>query len=509
MVFVLPAASRVMHSNLNARLLMQYSNSLGKKTSIVSPDARTQGTAIETGFDTFPSMAAFESGHALERAVAATHASSPIAGALAAGALSDIPAAPMRRPAATPGPVVSPRARPVAARPVVAAPAAGATAVHVERHLGALPWILGAVGIFLVALILVFFVLPSATVTITVSARPVNTAPTVTGSTQAPPPDQQLALQTALQQAQEQQQQQVTSTGQKVIPAVPAQVVVTVKNDGTFGFSFEAGKTYEVVSNDGKKFHTVPPNKVPIDPGSSADVTFTAVVGGAAGNVGPHTITTLTGGPPGSSVDNKAAAAGGKDEEKKTVVGQSDIDKVKQALGEALTAKVKTDLQAKAGKDTVLADTLTTDVAVAADHQPGDEVPNFNATVTVKGHATSVSEDKLKSLLLAALTRQVIPGYHLTDDKPKIAYKEVQHDDNGGVVWDGTASGFMATAVNDGDLRTKVSGKSPKEAVSYVKGHYDAQSATVTISPPFVPWLPFNGSNIHFRTQVENTTPTG
>ncbi|MDQ6746771.1 MAG: hypothetical protein M3010_01500, partial [Candidatus Dormibacteraeota bacterium] len=68
---MLPAASRVMQSSLNARLLMQYSNSLGKKTSVVSPDPRTQGVAIETGFDTFPSMAALESGRALDRAVEA------------------------------------------------------------------------------------------------------------------------------------------------------------------------------------------------------------------------------------------------------------------------------------------------------------------------------------------------------------------------------------------------------------------------------------------------------
>ena len=41
LVFVLPGASRVMHSNLNARLLKQYSNTLGKTTSVISPDPRT------------------------------------------------------------------------------------------------------------------------------------------------------------------------------------------------------------------------------------------------------------------------------------------------------------------------------------------------------------------------------------------------------------------------------------------------------------------------------------
>src|SRR3979411_40333 len=69
LVFVLPGASRVMHSNLNARLLKQYSNTLGKTTSVISPDPRTQTVAIETGFSVFPTMAAFASGRSIDKAV--------------------------------------------------------------------------------------------------------------------------------------------------------------------------------------------------------------------------------------------------------------------------------------------------------------------------------------------------------------------------------------------------------------------------------------------------------
>src|ERR1700716_668302 len=82
--FVLPAGSRLLHSNLNARLLKQYSNSLGKRTSVISPDARTQAIAIETGFSVFSSVAAFESGNAIDRAgdAAATAAAPGLLGSL-------------------------------------------------------------------------------------------------------------------------------------------------------------------------------------------------------------------------------------------------------------------------------------------------------------------------------------------------------------------------------------------------------------------------------------------
>ncbi|MFN2462529.1 MAG: hypothetical protein ABR573_01335, partial [Candidatus Dormibacteria bacterium] len=191
----------------------------------------------------------------------------------------------------------------------------------------------------------------------------------------------------------------------------------------------------------------------------------------------------------------------------KTVVAQADLNKVKGDLAAGLGQKVKDDIKNKAGKDTVLPDTESVDVAVSADHQPGDEVPNFMATVTAKGRATTVSEDRLKRLLHDALLRTVTDGYHLTDDPLKLDYKEVQHDDSGGVVWDASAAGFQATAVNEPVLRQKISGKSPKEAVAYVQGHMDAISASVALSPPFVPWLPFISNNVKFRTQVQNTNP--
>ncbi|MFN2462281.1 MAG: hypothetical protein ABR573_00070, partial [Candidatus Dormibacteria bacterium] len=199
-------------------MLMQYSNSLGKKTSVVSPDGRTQGVAIETGFDTFASMSAFEAGRALDRAVESPRAGSSLAGAaLGAAAAHDVPPAVTRRAAAPPAPVVSPRPRPLAAGVAAAAPAA-VTSVGPRRQVGPLPWVLAALGVFLIAMILLFFVLPSATVTITVAARSVHVEPTITGATTPPPATDQLAIQTTIQSAQAQQQQQVTSTGQKVIP---------------------------------------------------------------------------------------------------------------------------------------------------------------------------------------------------------------------------------------------------------------------------------------------------
>src|SRR5258708_23405867 len=153
LVFVLPGASRVMHSNLNARLLKQYSNSLGKTTSVVSPDPRTQSIAIETGFSVFPTMAAFESGKALDRAVDSSAAEAPgILAPLPAAADPSFGAPPpsMGRAAPPPAPVRTPRPKP---EPRTLPAVTGGRA-------GYLPYVLGGVGVLLILIILGLFVLP-------------------------------------------------------------------------------------------------------------------------------------------------------------------------------------------------------------------------------------------------------------------------------------------------------------------------------------------------------------
>ncbi|MFY9616051.1 MAG: hypothetical protein WAT58_11695, partial [Candidatus Dormiibacterota bacterium] len=99
-------------------------------------------------------------------------------------------------------------------------------------------------------------------------------------------------------------------------------------------------------------------------------------------------------------------------------------------------------------------------------------------------------------------------GYQLTDDAPKFDYHVAQKDDKGMVIWDATASGFMAVAVNIDDLKKNVTGQSPTKARSYILGHIDASDVRISQVPSFVPWLPFLGARIDIKEQVQNNTPT-
>jgi hypothetical protein len=503
LVFVLPGGSRVLHSNLNARLLKQYSNSLGKSTSVISPDARTQAIAIETGFSVFPTLVAFESGKAIDRAVDAGSALTPSPGmlgslAVESGEFEDAPTT--RR--ATPPPPVTPRTRPK--------PAAAAAEVRGGRA-GYIPYVLGGVGVLLILLILFLFVLPSATVQIVIPAHAISAQPPITGSTAAPGPNDTASVQTAVQQAQEQMQQaNIPATGQKAIPAVPASgnVVFTYTNPTPIisGAHFVTGT--EVSTDDGKKYVTTADSGV-IGPNQSATVPVQARTGGVAGNTAASTIKNITGNPEPSRfvVTNPSDVTGGVDATTKVVVAQTDQDKVKKALGDQLTAKVNADLQKSAGSQKLLSDTLIATVDASFDKKPGDEAANFNATVTVKGTEVSLDDAKVKQVLTDALRKQVPAGYTLTDNALKLDYKLTQHDDKGGVVLSGTASGFMATAINKDDIRGHITGQSIAKARAYINGNIDSSTIIISESPSLIPWLPFIGSRIDVKTTVENPQP--
>jgi hypothetical protein len=363
----------------------------------------------------------------------------------------------------------------------------------------------------LILLILFFFVLPSATVQVVIPARAISAGPTITGST-TPASSDVNTIQTTVQQAQEQQQQQVTSTGQKQIPAVPStgNVVFTYEGGGPPVNQVDFPVGTEVSTDDGKKYVTTA-DSGPVDHGGghSGSVPIQARVGGKAGDTAAATIKNITNNilPGNLTVTNAAPTSGGVDATQKTVVSQADEDGVKKSLGDQLTQKVKTDLQKSAGSQKLLDETLQVAVDATFDKKPGDEAPNFNATVTVKASQTSLDDAKVKDVIKNALHRTIPRGYEFTDNPLKLDYKLAQHDDKGGVLLDAKASGFMQTAINKDDIRSHISGQSIAKARAYIQGNIDSSSVVIKESPALIPWLPFISSRIDVSTTVQNPQP--
>ncbi|HEV3232442.1 MAG TPA: baseplate J/gp47 family protein [Candidatus Dormibacteraeota bacterium] len=499
LVFVLPAASRVLQSGLNARLLMQYSNSLGKTTAIVSPDQRTQAMGIETGFRVFGSLAAYETGAPLTAAAAGP------AGVNGTPVLAPVtpratPAPPRRPPPAVP--------RPAPARPAPRATPAAAAGDPPDRIR---IYVVGGLAAMLLLCVAALAFLPTATVEIIVDARPVQTTATVAGSTAGPGPSDQLAVQTTLVTAQEQNQQQVTSTGTKVIPATPSTGTVIFTNNGGICGPYvdppvDFQKGIDVYTDSGIHFTTQADSGVIPAGKPSGPIPVTASSAGASTNVAAGAIDHVSGGgcPSNYSVTNPQATSGGADQQQKTVISQQDLDNVKSSLGNPLQDKVKQDLQQKFGGQKPLTETQVIDVAATYDHKLGDETPNFNATVVVKGRVTTVDDAKVKHVLRVALEHTVPAGYALTDNALKLDYSVASHDDNGGVIFDGNVSGYIAASVDIPKLQQQVAGKSPAQARSLIETTVDAPNPVIRQNPPFLPWLPWIPSHIQIKRLVQN-----
>jgi hypothetical protein len=228
----------------------------------------------------------------------------------------------------------------------------------------------------------------------------------------------------------------------------------------------------------------------------------------ASGNVPAHAIRNISNNPVGGgfTVDNPQATSGGVDSSQKTVVSQQDLDQAKSKLGDPLVQKVKDAINQKTSGLKQLED-IKTDVNAQYDRKAGDEAQNFNATATANGHVVAVDDNKVKQVILNALKRQVPAGYALLSDQLKRDYKVAQLDDTGNVVFDANGSGFYATAINTDQLGSKIAGKSPAGARGYIVGNVDSIDVIIRLSPPFMPWLPWIGSNIHISEKVSNPTP--
>ena len=228
LVFIFPSHARVLLSPLNLRLLQQYSRSNLKSTAIVTGDPRVQGLAREAGFATYASVQAYERG--VQVMVPTTGAAN--GDGVAAGAAADLAAEALDDD--TWADPVPPPLPPGAHRP-----RGGAPRPSLGQDRRRLYMVAG--GIFVVGFLLLFLVAPSAKVTITLKATPVELTKQIQGTSDpssAQGPDRVL---TKAVTDDENQQFDAKPTGQKQIQAVAASGGIVLTTDEPFPFCASNG----------------------------------------------------------------------------------------------------------------------------------------------------------------------------------------------------------------------------------------------------------------------------
>ena len=536
LVFVVPPDGHVLRTPLDMRLLMQYTRGFQKRIAIVSGDHQIQTLAIRTGFPTFASLARLEQGAPLRGVPNATAAV----------------AAPIAAEAATRGGKAEAESRPVARRNSSTVVAGGAAVVaggaagwwaRLRGWWGAqsgkgLKYGVGG-GVVAVVLILLLFILPSATVTLGVQAHKLADTATIQGNdgSQSGQTLDQIPTQ-ALQTGNFTQNFTITPSGTQALPPVPATGTLQVcgRPKGLvpppYSLTFPGAPSF--VSSPSLVFTTTEasasgtysvPNCTSGTVGIPAQANSTKTVG-TAGNVAANQTWSWDGAGglvdgtfPASEVNwtlnNPAPMTGGANATTQSVFSTTDVTSAQaqqQAVDTNLTQKANKQLKNLASQDkgilaqnaagtgidvTVTNPTLPTGCNTTASTPcPAGSAQTLTVTVTAAG--TSYSRSAARAAVLQDLKSKVPSGAELLAD-PKIGKLVVVSAGAGGTVTlTSRAVGYWAPNLDLAPFRSKLVFMGPGAAKTYLLSQLPgASTVTINQSPYGLPWLPLFSGNIH------------
>jgi len=423
LALVLPYGSRLATSRINFRLLAREAAERGKTIEIVAADSSARALAAAAGLPVHPSVAAFEAG-----ANAAPGAATVVAVAIdAAGTAVVVPErgevvriSPPDSDDAPTGVIIVPRRSsdrvPVVGRvkpPVRTGVAVGAG--------------VAVLALVVVASILAFLLLPSATIVLaprsteigplsaSVEARPDVTAPDAT-TMQIPSKPYPFGAEAS---------GTFTTTGKKVTDTAATGTVTFANFDTGGGNTIPAGaivRTESGIAFRTLETATMPPASIsffppfPVSP-STASVTVLAVVSGESGNVPANTIVVV---PKGENknltkVTNQDPTSGGTHTESPQI-SQADVNSAMAKLNTQLAADFDTKVQAALGVPagtTLFPETKSLGVVTPSVNPKtlvGQEVPTFDLALTAAGTVVGVDASPVKTVAEARLRSRVDPG---------------------------------------------------------------------------------------------------
>ena len=561
LVFVLPPGGRVLRSALDAQLLMQYTRGFQKRVAIVAAEPPVQALAIRAGFPTFATVSLLEQGRAMTAAPTAQElaAAAPVAAAAAA---------PSRlSPAASGGksPETGALTRRSPSAMVVADPAAsgGGHRPGGFWHGGARNWAIGAgATIFIVGILGVLLLLPTATLLVGVQAHQLTDNVTIQGTvgTQAANvldviPTQALLTPTATQTF------TVTPSGTQVLPPTPAtgglylcynggklngagslQLTFTgatapefqdLSGNGNLGFtttsSGQTGTyTIQPCFNAGASAQSSSP-ALPVQADSNSLGTQGNVGGGeqwfwapaneqASACLSPANAPGLcVTGNFTISLANPQALAGGQNSITQTTFSSSDVasaQQQEQSIAASLTAKVEQELKSMAKSNVIAQDSsgngiqlTVTDPTLPTVGQAGQAQ---TLTVAVNAAATAYSPQAAKAAVLQDLKSKV-PSDGALLAGPKIGNIQVVAAGPGGsVTLTSSAVGYWAPILDLQPYRSKVTFMNPGAARSFLLSQLPGASTVVVHQSPFaLPWLPLLSSRIQIvRVSIAGSSST-
>jgi hypothetical protein len=538
LVFVVPPDGRALRSSLDLQLLLQYTRGFQKRVSIVSGDARVQALAIRAGFPTFTTLSQLEQGVSLR--------SAPTAAAVAAGTALAAAAPPEAPPASAPsGGLIRRTPSQLVARPEEPSrPSRWSSWWHSPRGRN---WMIGSgAAVFVIGLLAVLFLLPSATILVGVQSHQINDAVTIQGTLSGQAsgvldviPTEALLTPAATQTF------TVSPSGTQVLPPTPATgslyLCYNPKGQGNGGLTLTftgspqfqdqsgGGNLVFVATSSGQNgTYTVYPCNSQQQSSPALPVQADTSSLGTQGNVGANqtwswtnasqtgcvqTVFGLCSSPPSPgdfTVSNPSPMTGGQDSKTQQVFTSSDISSAQQQeqqIDSTLTSQVEKTLKTMAGHDVIAQDSSGNGIQLTVTNPTlptvGQAGQTQTLTVSVTAAASAYSPAAARAAVLQDLKSKVPADGELLAHPDLGTIQVVAAGPGGTLTLSSNAVGYWAPKVDLAPYRTRVTFMNPGSAKTYLLAQLPgASSVTIRQSPFPLPWLPL----LSGRIQIERVS---
>jgi hypothetical protein len=482
-MIVLPMRSRIGQSRFNFQLLRNYAARLGKRVTVVCDDPAVQKMASESGFAVFGAVGPMGEGIPSEQ-------EAPL---------------PVRH-------WWQGRRRSQAAHVGIAAPTRLLTKNATELRPARFLLYITAATLLVVGLGALAIYVPSASVTLVAQAQPFTEKGV---EIQAKPGKAPIRVRTDIITRSNSQGFKTTGLVQVLLASSIA--VVTFTNNctpggGNPGPGIISKSGTRFVNTNGIEFaQTTPDSLVPW--GQTYQVWVKAVTPGTSGNVGDHTINSWAPSDPNPydcfGLTNPQASYGGADPSSTQTMTVADFDAGRAQLEAELRQSIAQQLAAAGQSGEKLSATIVFGAPnYTTDHQPGDKVPSFSGTMTIKGEGDFYVDADVAKAYQAYLSKLVPNDQQLLTETPiQVSYTLLSATQGGNLTFLGDASAYVAPKLDEAKIRAAIVGQTLTGAKFYLQ-RLPIRSVAIKEQPISLPLMPLLVDRISLHYVVQSGTPS-
>jgi hypothetical protein len=482
-MIVLPMRSRIGQSRFNFQLLRNYAARLGKRVTVVCDDPAVQKMASESGFPVFGAVGPMGEGIPSEEE------------------------APLPRRRWWQG-----SRRTNAAHVGIAAPTRLITKNATELKPARFLLYITAATLLVVGFVALAIYVPSASVTLVAQAQPFTEKGV---EILAQPGKAPIRVRTDI--ITRSNSQGFKTTGLVQILLAPAYGTLAFTNNctpngGNPGPGIITRYGTRFVNTNGLVFAQVTPD-VLVPWGKTGLANVKSLIPGTAGNVGDHTINSWSPSDPNPfdcfTVTNPQSTDGGVNASSTPTMTVADFDAGRAQLEAELRQSIAQQLASAGKTGEKLSETIVFGPpSYTTDHQPGDKVPSFSGTMTIKGEGDFYVDADVAKAFQNYLAQRVPNDQQLLTDSPiQVDYRILNAAQGGTLTFLGNASAYVAPKLDEAKIRSALAGQTLTGAKFYLQ-RLPVRSVVIKEQPISLPLMPLLVDRISLQYVVQSGAPS-